>query len=535
MLDPHKSVRGIRTTFTLLFSITILASITVLFTGCSEDESKDVVPPQVSFTTLANESTVFGEVSIAADANDEKGLEKVDIYIDGVLTTTITQLPFEFSWDSNTVADGTHTIKAVATDKTGNVAETEIKVTVKNILVSVKIPSDQLYSDEDYLERGFVFLSDENGKVIASAEYKNGEEVILKNQDFKGDKFYFTEVIDEDSGTESHEITARTFAQVERGTNWILIAFPSDDRIYVGEATINCSNLKNADAEYRLASTGDQAYININKLTTIINLGSSPSDLYVTLYNPVTELPSHFGVFNDIKIGMANAVDLSKVSKPLTSVTVTTPIDKGYVSVDITGYSVANTYTNGIDFPYFSGEGGLTYCYPGTTFPAYYSEVYWNAGDFYYSRGSRDKLFEIKMLENNVTFTQDGTKLTYTAKGDFDLMSYAFGGDDNYWSFVVEKGENKLVPALEVPAILKDFDLPAFSSPSGYLVYDFEEIEDYADFVTYYNSTRYSFHKLYDDGKNFIDIQYFLDDKGGRKSQSDSKRHFGRVRDRKNK
>src|SRR5262245_29084345 len=69
---------------------------------------------------------------MSASASDlESGVQKVDFYRDspGVLFGTAATSPYNISWDTSTVAAGTHTLYAVATDYAGNSA-TSAPVTI---------------------------------------------------------------------------------------------------------------------------------------------------------------------------------------------------------------------------------------------------------------------------------------------------------------------------------------------------------------------------------------------------------------------
>jgi hypothetical protein len=211
MLLPFKKVLSTSVVFALFASL-------VLFSSCGGDDddvTPDTTAPEVTIEGLTNDAAVNGTVAVSLDS-DENDLDKVEIYVDGTLVTTLTGSPFQYTWDSNTVQDGTHTIKVVAYDKSGNKTEQQVSVAVSNTLVSFSIAANQLETEEDYKERGFVFLSDENGKVIASTEYENGKSYTLKNAEFKGEKFFLSEVVVR-TGTESDRSRIITFPQVERG------------------------------------------------------------------------------------------------------------------------------------------------------------------------------------------------------------------------------------------------------------------------------------------------------------------------------
>jgi Bacterial Ig domain len=94
----------------------------------------DTTPPTVSLTAPKNGATVSGTaVWISATASDSKGVASVQFEVDGTnIGAADTRSPYMVIWNSKTVADGVHTIFAVAKDKSGNVASVSISVTVEN-------------------------------------------------------------------------------------------------------------------------------------------------------------------------------------------------------------------------------------------------------------------------------------------------------------------------------------------------------------------------------------------------------------------
>jgi hypothetical protein len=94
----------------------------------------DTTPPTVSMAAPANGATVSGPVTLTANATDNVAVASVQFKLDGnSVGSPITQAPYTMSWDSTTVANGSHTITAVATDLAGNSATaTAVSVTVNN-------------------------------------------------------------------------------------------------------------------------------------------------------------------------------------------------------------------------------------------------------------------------------------------------------------------------------------------------------------------------------------------------------------------
>jgi len=179
--NPLKHTAAI---FCLCYAVAALQS-------CGGDEpTKDTQLPEMSFTNLTDGDAVWNEASIQIDASDNAGIQRAELFVDGNLVSTLAEAPYNFTWDTDEATDGEHTVKVVVTDENGNKVEKTIKVLVANTLVTYTIAADQLYKGDGGLgQRGFVFLSDENGNLLAFDEYENGETVSLKAPDFDGEKF----------------------------------------------------------------------------------------------------------------------------------------------------------------------------------------------------------------------------------------------------------------------------------------------------------------------------------------------------------
>ena len=93
----------------------------------------DTTPPTISITTPAAGSTVSGSVVFNAIAADNVGVVGVQFTVDGVnLGAEDTSSPYGITWDTGSITDGTHNLKAIARDSAGNTAQNQITVTVFN-------------------------------------------------------------------------------------------------------------------------------------------------------------------------------------------------------------------------------------------------------------------------------------------------------------------------------------------------------------------------------------------------------------------
>src|SRR6202041_881299 len=92
----------------------------------------------VSISSPATSATVSGTVSVAATASDSVAISSVQLQVDGAsVGAADTSSPYNFSWSTTSVANGSHTLTAVAKDASGNTAtSTGVKVTVNNPVAS---------------------------------------------------------------------------------------------------------------------------------------------------------------------------------------------------------------------------------------------------------------------------------------------------------------------------------------------------------------------------------------------------------------
>jgi hypothetical protein len=103
--------------------------------------------PTVAITAPAAGATLSGLVNsttCVADAKDDKAVSKVDFFVGTQLVTTKTAAPFQCAIDTTKFANGTHTLRAVATDNEGATASTQKSVTIQN---AVSTPDPTLPSE----------------------------------------------------------------------------------------------------------------------------------------------------------------------------------------------------------------------------------------------------------------------------------------------------------------------------------------------------------------------------------------------------
>jgi hypothetical protein len=99
------------------------------------DPVYESIPPTINLFAPANDSTVAGSISVSGTASDNVAVAKVEISIDGgtwILASGTTS--WSYSFNTQTVLNGLHSISARATDGSGNVSSIP-SVTVRVINV----------------------------------------------------------------------------------------------------------------------------------------------------------------------------------------------------------------------------------------------------------------------------------------------------------------------------------------------------------------------------------------------------------------
>jgi hypothetical protein len=92
------------------------ASLTVTVSNSLNDLS----PPSVDITSPGNGSKVSTNVSVYVNASDNVGVAKVELYVDGTLTSSSSTAPFTTKWNSRKARAGAHNLACKAYDSAGN-------------------------------------------------------------------------------------------------------------------------------------------------------------------------------------------------------------------------------------------------------------------------------------------------------------------------------------------------------------------------------------------------------------------------------
>lgn len=80
----------------------------------------DTTPPTVAITAPSAGQTVANVTAVSATASDNSGVAGVQLHLDGAPLGSELTAPYTFNWDTRSVANGQHSLTAVARDAAGN-------------------------------------------------------------------------------------------------------------------------------------------------------------------------------------------------------------------------------------------------------------------------------------------------------------------------------------------------------------------------------------------------------------------------------
>lgn len=101
--------------------------------GGGGGKKTDTTPPTVAFASPSGSATVSGLVPVAGTASDNGQLARIDVSVDGnAYQPASGTSAWTYALDSTAYPDGTHTVRARATDASSNTAIATLSVTVQN-------------------------------------------------------------------------------------------------------------------------------------------------------------------------------------------------------------------------------------------------------------------------------------------------------------------------------------------------------------------------------------------------------------------
>ncbi|MBC8416042.1 MAG: PD40 domain-containing protein, partial [Candidatus Cloacimonetes bacterium] len=114
-----------------VFLLIIIISIII---SCEKNTKPDTTPPTVTIISPQDGSIVYQVVSIICMSSDNEGVEKVELWVNGISTGVIDNTePYSLDWNTTTYEDGSYIIVVRAYDTSGNTTDSDpITLTINN-------------------------------------------------------------------------------------------------------------------------------------------------------------------------------------------------------------------------------------------------------------------------------------------------------------------------------------------------------------------------------------------------------------------
>lgn len=480
-------------------SQSLLAILTLLIVcSCGEENhvKPDVSTPEVTISTSTNSTTVWNTVTLTVTATGDLEIDKLGLKIDGQSVGEASSSPYEFSWDTNETSEGPHTVTATLTDMSGKEWETEVELNVRNTLLEAAIRPDMLLGQE----RGFIFLSDEEGKVIIAQEFINGDAVALKVPSFDGVEFTINEVITDPWHADYTLTKITTTTHVGRGP-WVLKSRPGQHSPAI--ASMSFIN-RDDNLDYLLHTNDLVTHPLYGTKASGINLRAAPCPLYVTSTPREGSGISKYHVFNPIVAGTnPDPFDLAMVDKPMTEETVSLP--EGRTSGSIALYGLRQV-DNNTSYIYEVGryradkDGQFTLQYPPTAFDSFLSITSLSGGTGYniLNVSNSNDRYDFEPLEGTLSVSRDDRELTLAATGEMDVISIDLSHNHLNWTLFTDKNTTHLMIP-EVPSLLNDvvnLDVDISGARLNITGEAYPQIEDYASFLDFIRSSNHGKNDL---------------------------------------
>ena len=170
-------------------------------------------PPTVSITAPTDGATVSGTFQISATAADDHNVSKVEFFVDGVSAGTVTSAPYQISFGSASLPNGSHTIKATATDSANQPTDNSIIVTFNNSstdsvapVITFSTPTSPYSWDSSVQNLNLSANATDNVGVTKMEFYIDGSLVATRNRDSLSGTWAYSNV-----GPGTYTVTAKAY------------------------------------------------------------------------------------------------------------------------------------------------------------------------------------------------------------------------------------------------------------------------------------------------------------------------------------
>ena len=112
----------------------LLSVLFLIYWGCEEEQPEDNTPPIISISYPLTNSTISEMVTINCISSDNEGVEKVELWVNGVPTGSIDNTePYSLKWNTTLYENGNYNITVRSFDTSENITDSDpVILTIDN-------------------------------------------------------------------------------------------------------------------------------------------------------------------------------------------------------------------------------------------------------------------------------------------------------------------------------------------------------------------------------------------------------------------
>jgi len=151
----------------------------------------DTTSPSISILLSPNWSLLAGSVEVLPSVTDVSTISTVLIYVDGVPITTLHAAPYHYLLNTNSIADGLHTLQVWANDTWNNSNYTELSFETDNSapIISVTAPINGTVYDDPSRVNVEASISDSHSLSQVLVSYTTGGSWVIEPMVLYGSKY----------------------------------------------------------------------------------------------------------------------------------------------------------------------------------------------------------------------------------------------------------------------------------------------------------------------------------------------------------
>ena len=280
----------------------------LIWIACEEAEETDTIPPTVIITSPQDGSIVSDSVEITCMSTDDKGVEMVELWVNGVSTGVADSTePYSLKWITSDIEHGNYTIVVRAYDLNGNDADSNpIILTVSN-QSDYRLFTATFNGEFDSDATTIIFISDSDGNILADTSFIGDASFDLiadRTSDVPPDKINITTV-----SKVLENIQISTNLGINKGSNWTWYN-PYYEPEVIGESFYTFSNIPADFYRVVLSSKGLRTRTSINESDTY-SLSHYNNNEEVVVMGYMNDGTALYKFVENVSVGETHAVDFS--------------------------------------------------------------------------------------------------------------------------------------------------------------------------------------------------------------------------------